>query len=576
MVIEPQTSLFLLSNTRLKGYKNQLDFENRTTQSNYFMGKRSRQFEEFRYIRRDSVLAIPENIETLYSCDYVMYKNANFGGRWIYAFINRKEYVNDSTTNLYIETDVFQTWQFDIQYFKSFINQCHEPQWNNGEPTFNNLFPESMEYGRDYVVKHTEVVSWNKFYALISSSADLTANYGDEETPILRASKGGTFDKLPSVLDYYVVDIEAIRTDPLNTILEEFSSAPWVTQCIQSITVVPTEAIGNNFPIVETHGGHRIGKLQDGYESANFSLRSIEDWWQKFGSFTNTKLYTYPYSFIEMTCYNGTQFIIKPEALNDTEKIEFALMNYIGANPRISYFVKNYNDSGDNGYDYDGRDNGYGEFLEAGITLGNFPQLPVAIDNYLLYQANNANSFSLSNSINNYNKKEAVAFAGIEGTMGMASSALSGNIGGVLSSAYSASKSAYMGVKNSEIAIRQQLAKIQDAELIPPTISGQTGGDAFNIANGVVGFTLKWKTIRPEFAKKLDDYFTRYGYTQNKMAVPSLTGNMNFNYIKTTGIQLGGNIPLEDIQVLEAMFDNGTTIWHNGIIGNYTNNPSNG
>ena len=575
MIIEPQTNLLLLNNTKLNGYKNQLDFDNAITQANYFMSKKFREYTDFRYIRKDEVLRIDENIETLYNCDYVMYRNENFGNRWIYAFINRKTYVSDSVTLLTIETDVFQTWQFDIQYYKSFITQCHEKQWNNGKPLFNNLLPESLEYGRDYVVRHTEVVSWNSYYALICSSADLTHNPGDVETPILQASKGGTFDKMPSALDYYIVDMTSNRTATLNSILSELSDTPWITQCIQSITIVPEEVVGNNFEIVETNGGKKIGRLRDGYTSSNFILQSVSNWWQKFGTYDNTKLYTYPYSFIEMTCYNGTQFIIKPEAINDIDKLEFALMNYVGATPRLAYFVKNYNDLGDNGHDYDGRDTGYGEFLEAGISLGNFPQLPVTVDNYILYQANHANSFALSNSINNYNKKEAVALAGIEGGMGMASSVLSGNIGGVISSSYSAGKSAYMGVKNSEIAIRQQMAKIQDAEITPPTISGQTGGDAFNISNGIVGFTLKWKTIRPQYANRLEDYFERYGYTQNKIAVPNLKGNINFNYIKTTGIQLGGNIPLDDIQILQSMFDNGTTIWHNGIIGTYSNNPAN-
>ena len=33
------------------------------------------------------------------------------------------EYVNDSMTNIYIKTDVFQTWQFDLIYKQSFIER---------------------------------------------------------------------------------------------------------------------------------------------------------------------------------------------------------------------------------------------------------------------------------------------------------------------------------------------------------------------------------------------------------------------------------------------------------------------
>ena len=116
------------------------------------------------------------------------------------------------------------------------------------------------------------------------------------------------------------------------------------------------------------------------------------------------------------------------------------------------------------------------------------------------------------------------------------------------------------------------MAKIQDAEIAPPTLAGQTGGDAFNIANGINGVTLKWKTIRPEYAERLEEYFTRYGYVQNKIETVSLTGNQNFNYIQTTGCILAGNIPKDDIEILKNMFDNGTTIWHTEI-GKYNDNP---
>lgn len=106
-----------------------------------------------------------------------------------------------------------------------------------------------------------------------------------------------------------------------------------------------------------------------------------------------------------MTAYNGNQFIIKPEAVNELSKLELGLVNYVGASPRLTYYLKYYNDFGDNGHEYDGRPE-YGEFLDAGLSIANFPQLPVTVDNYLLYMANNANSFALSNSINSYNKKK--------------------------------------------------------------------------------------------------------------------------------------------------------------------------
>lgn len=575
-IVQPQNEFRLLGSTRLNGYKDQMDFVNVQAQTDYFLSKSVQTFTDFQFIRKDTSVLVPRNYEVLRNCDYCMYKNNNFAQKWFYAFVTRIEYVNDSTSRIYIETDCFQTWQFQIRYFKSFIARSHQAQYGiNGKPLMNNLLPEQVEYGRDYVCKHTEVLTLGRYYALICSSATLdVGDYGNVNDPKLTASTGGTFDGIPSVLDYYVCDNldGGGSTSSLYDILKGLSDFPWITQCIQSVTVVPEEVLATVGHTVTLPTGQTIGKLYDGYESSNILLDSIQNWWMHFGDYKNTKLYTYPYSFIEMTCYNGNQFVIKPEAISDLANLEVKLVNYIGAMPRLAYYIDNYNDLGDNGGGYSDRDTGAGEFLDAGVILGNFPQIPVAIDNYLLYMANNANSFSLANSLNNYNKKEAVTLGAIEGGMGVASNLMNLNVGGAVRSAYSAGKSAYMGVKNSEVAIRQQMAKIQDAEISPPTLSGQTGGDAFNIANGIKGVTLKWKTIRPQYVSLLEEYFNRYGYLQNKIDVPRLTGNESLNYIKTEGCTLGGNIPQEDMQVIKEMFDNGVTMWHNGTIGSYTDN----
>lgn len=45
--------------------------------------------------------------------------------KYYYAYIVDMEYKNDEVTDVKIETDVFQTWQFDFTYLKSFIERKH-------------------------------------------------------------------------------------------------------------------------------------------------------------------------------------------------------------------------------------------------------------------------------------------------------------------------------------------------------------------------------------------------------------------------------------------------------------------
>ena len=64
-----------------------------------------------------------------------MYKNTHYLNKWFYAYITKMEYENDNCTRIYIKTDVFQTWQFDLTYMKSFVEREHVNSDNIGEHT---------------------------------------------------------------------------------------------------------------------------------------------------------------------------------------------------------------------------------------------------------------------------------------------------------------------------------------------------------------------------------------------------------------------------------------------------------
>lgn len=559
--IEPQSQLKLLQYTKLSNdYLNQIDFETQQEQESFFLSKVGLSFDNYRYIRKGQVLQLSVNVSLLDTCDYVMYKNKDFGENWIYAFITRTEYISDNASAVYIEMDCFQTFLFRIQYFPSFISRSHEQDFSSpGVPNFNNTYPEQLEYGRDYEIVHSQLITSGRFYAIICSSASFEGEFGDQNDPNLNTALGGVYDKLPSALDYYVIDNingnENPRTSSVLDVLSYLSSYPWISRCIQSVTVVPQEVIGENWQVI-TVGTVKIGKLRDGYVSSNKTAASFGNWLTLFPEFKNGKLYSFPYSYLEMTCYNGTQFIIRPECVN-ADTLDIKVINYVGAQPRLAYYVEYYNQRGDNGLQFPDGTEAFGEFLDASIVNGNFPQLPVTIDNYMLYMASNANSMQLTNTIARYNQ--------MEGVVGGVAKLLTGNIGGGIQTAYS-------GIKQGEITMRQQAAKIQDAQLNPPSLAGQSGGDAFNIANDINGIVLRWKTIRPEYRERLEKYFMRYGFAQNKIAYPNFKGMSIFNYIQTTDITLGGSIPADYLNVIKRMFDNGVTMWHNHDIGNYNNN----
>ena len=85
-------------------------------------------------------------------------------------------------------------------------------------------------------------------------------------------------------------------------------------------------------------------------------------------------------------------------------------------------------------------------------------------------------------------------------------------------------------------------------------------------------------SIKQEFARSIDQYFSRFGYKVNTVKTPNLNSRQVFNYIKVGGMDelVSGNIPSTDLEEINSIFRKGTTIFHNyNNIGNYTiSNPN--
>lgn len=50
-------------------------------------------------------------------------------------------------------------------------------------------------------------------------------------------------------------------------------------------------------------------------------------------------------------------------------------------------------------------------------------------------------------------------------------------------------------------------------------------------------------TIKAQFAKRIDDFFSMFGYLTNELKLPNIDNRPNWNFIKTTDINITGNIP---------------------------------
>lgn len=125
MAITPQTNIKLLKVPLEINNKNQITFSNAETQFNYFNNLPKIEEDYCSYQRKDNILNFPHHIDNLMEYNYCMYQNSNYTNKWFYAFISNMEYENEGLTKITLETDVFQTWQFDLNFRESFVEREH-------------------------------------------------------------------------------------------------------------------------------------------------------------------------------------------------------------------------------------------------------------------------------------------------------------------------------------------------------------------------------------------------------------------------------------------------------------------
>ena len=104
----------------------------------------------------------------------------------------------------------------------------------------------------------------------------------------------------------------------------------------------------------------------------------------------------------------------------------------------------------------------------------------------------------------------------------------------------------------------------------PPTVTGNSNNGDFDYNDGEDGVWVELWTINDQHGNILSDYFNRYGYQINRVKVPNFKGRAGFNFVKTTDAMITGGVPMNDLDQIKQMFNNGVTMWHDPWnVGNY-------
>ena len=72
--VTPQASIYLCKTPLINDYKNQLTFSNLTSQLNYFNSRIQKTFDNYTYIKKDNVIKVGENIDSIIVSNYLFYR----------------------------------------------------------------------------------------------------------------------------------------------------------------------------------------------------------------------------------------------------------------------------------------------------------------------------------------------------------------------------------------------------------------------------------------------------------------------------------------------------------------------
>ena len=475
------------------------------------------------YLRKEGIIRYPKNIDSILKYNYVMYRNKNFSNKWFYAFVENMEFANPNMTNIKIKTDVFQTWQFQINYKRCFVEREHVNSDNYAEHTI----PEDLETG-EYITSYGfDSQAIGESHIVMGT----TVNPSDGTSAVT----GGIYGGIYSGVKYYVFN----SVNDLNNALTRIASNG-NSDSIVSLFYCPDWITGYDNATF-TSGIAEVPNTEGVNKGVGIAIplhpTEIDGYTPK-----NKKLFTYPYCAYLVSNNSGDNITYRLEDFKQVQTDgdyigEFEVWGTCTPGASIRLIPKNYKAKSEFAPEYNN---------EYGLTAGKFPIASWGNDVYT--------NWITQNGVNIGGAKLNATEWGIVGGatksiagVGMMIAGGSGGelaIGG-LTDIFSALQTNYRHSFNSMQA------------------SGNINSGDVTYSSGKLTFSGYFMTIKSEYARVIDQYFSMYGYKVNSVKIPNITGRRNWNFVKTIECNLEGDIPQEDLIELKNMFNKGITLWHN-------------
>lgn len=535
MYIEPNSTIILLTNVPIEpDQSNTLYFDNVAEQTAYFQSKQLMAFYENTYQRVNRGFArLQVPADRVYSANYMMFRNIAYGGKWFYAFVNSVEYINDVTTQINFTIDPIQSWFFEYTEDACFVERMHAWSDDIGE----HIEPEPVQLS-EYVYAETYpiVEGETTIHTSIGSSfaeESIIVNYLDPDSHV---ESGGIYGGV-----FSVGELHAWRINQLDSVKE------WIAQHMANTDDAILSVYMCPFVLHNKTSGDVIDSyiaptsFDDEFYPVSREL-TLDGYTPK-----NNKLYTYPYNFFQAKTNSGDSLSLRYEFFADltpqfrvygncVNPVELVLhpMNYKGL--LINTSEK--------------------------LVIKGFPLCSWSGDAYRAWIAQNNVPYAIKGI---GTAVPALASAGI--STALIAAGLINPLAGVIGVG-----ATLAGTIGSEIGlVTDYLKNSYSASIQADITKGDISSGNADYGMSRMHFEGHRMCITAECARRLDDFFTSFGYSIGRNMIPLRKVRTRFTYVKTAGANIHGNLPADDAQYIANCYNRGIRFWADKTnVGIYT------
>lgn len=568
------TEFTFFKNTPLIDFQNTIHFNSNSERDDFFLlGRHYVALQtdgmKFNYIRDKSSIDLPFSYEDFKGVNYCTFKS-DFEDTRFYAYVANYTYLNDGNVRVDMMIDPIMTYT-QGKVLEGLPNLTIQRQHLSPDNYDTHLW--ELKNNGDILKANTksyfegERILFDDLLVIISSSAELQADFGDVNNPQMNTSNGKVFDNVTSPLNLYACSLE-----DFNKLMLELAPYPWISQNIKSMTLIPRIFMEDNLELLLFASTESLSGVNYLYGVSGNTTRKTDLQNQlNSHSYTMDELYSLfdldpeqdqhllrdEYATIELYNYSGGQLFINAGLLHPIKGLDLQADIITGHHTQLMIYVDGYRVSG---AIYQERAGGY---ANDSLIFNQFDDIPMLVDNFSLSLAKNANQRELAESKLVTNRMENVANpnANLKDRFFNAASLIS-----------NVSMDGMFGKFTDEHEFyRTQKAEQADLALETPTITQQTNGNSFNIANKIFGIHIKYSKPSTTEMNKIKKYYKSFGYQLDDFSneLDSIDSMSICNFVQFKGSWTLSNADVSLIEMMKAQFENGVRLWHS----NNTPNP---